>query len=142
MTMDATSRVQAIQDCEQALYRNYHALDDSDYPAVAAGFAADGVWHRQGKALQGRAAIEAELRQRPEGRVTAHIVTNVAVELLDEENAHLRYLMTAYRHDAAAAAQGPAPIGSILLVARQDDRVRRTGGRWLVVERTQRRLFA
>lgn len=140
--MDATSRIQAIQDCEQALYRTYHALDDGDYPAVAAGFAPDGVWHRQGKPLQGRAAIEAELRQRPAGRVTAHVVTNVAVELVDEDHARLRYLMTAYRHDAAAPLEGPAPIGSLLLVARQEEHMRRTGGRWLIVERTQRRLFA
>lgn len=142
MTMDAMLRIQAIADCQQALYRSYHALDDGDYPAIAAGFAPDGVWHRQGKALKGRAAIEAELRQRPEGRVTAHLVTNVAVEVLDEENAHLRYLMTAYRHDPAAPLQGPAPIGSLFLVARQEDRMRRTGGRWLIVERIQRRLFA
>ena len=130
--------------CQQAVLRFYAALDASDYPAVAAAMAPEGVWHRQGKALRGPAEVRAALAERPAGRVTAHLVQNLVVDLADERNATARYMSLVYRHDAGAGAppEGPAPLGAPLSIAAYADRLRRDeGGAWLVVERRSRRVF-
>jgi hypothetical protein len=130
--------------CQQAVLRFYAALDASDYGAVAAAVAPEGVWHRQGRALRGPAEVLAALAERPAGRVTAHLVQNLVVDLADERNATARYMSLVYRHDAGAgaASEGPAPLGAPLSIAAYSDRLRRDeGGAWLVVERRSRRAF-
>jgi hypothetical protein len=130
--------------CQQAVLRFYAALDASDYAAVAAAVAPEGVWHRQGKALRGPAEVRAALAERPAGRVTAHLVQNLVVDLADERNATARYMSLVYRHDAGTGAppEGPAPLGAPLSIAAYADRLRREeGGAWLVVERRSRRVF-
>ncbi len=130
--------------CQQAVLRFYAALDASDYAAVAAAVAPEGVWHRQGRALRGPAEVRAALAERPAGRVTAHLVQNLVVDLADERNATARYMSLVYRHDAGAGAppEGPAPLGAPLSIAAYADRQRRQdGGAWLAVERRSRRVF-
>jgi SnoaL-like domain len=134
--------------CQQAVLRFYAALDASDYAAVAAAVAPEGVWHRQGRALRGPAEVRAALAERPAGRVTAHLVQNLVVDLADERNATARYMSLVYRHDAGAGAgagappEGPAPLGAPLSIAAYADRLRREeAGAWLVVERRSRRVF-
>jgi SnoaL-like domain len=130
--------------CQQAVLRFYAALDASDYAAVAAAIAPEGVWHRQGRALRGPAEVRAALAERPAGRVTAHLVQNLVVDLADERNGTARYMSLVYRHDAGAGAppEGPVPLGAPLSIAAYADRLRREeGGAWLVVERRSRRAF-
>lgn len=140
--MDKAGWTQAVLECTQALYRTYHALDASDYEAVAAGFAEDGEWLRQGKLLKGRGAIVEALRARPANRVTVHLIQNPVVDLEGEGEARLVYLLTAYRHDAPSPLSGPAPLDRPLSIALQEERMVRTGGRWLVVRRSSRQVFA
>ena len=142
--MDETRVAALTLACQQAVLRLYAALDASDYAAVAAAIAPEGVWHRQGRALRGPAEVRAALAERPAGRVTAHLVQNLVVDLADERNATARYMSLVYRHDAEAGApqDGPAPLGAPLSVAAYADRLRREeGGAWLVVERRSRRVF-
>lgn len=94
--------------------------------------------------MRGPAEVRAALAERPAGRVTAHLVQNLVVDLADERNATARYMSLVYRHDAEAGAPpgGPAPLGAPLSVAAYADRLRRDeGGAWLVVERRSRRVF-
>ena len=139
--MDELRAAALILGAQQAVLRFYAALDRSDYEGVASGMAPDGVWHRQGKALQGPDAVRAALQERPAGRVTAHLVQNLVIELEGEDEASARYLTLVYRHDGAADAEGPAPLGTPLSIAAGTDRLRRQDGAWLVVERRSRRLF-
>ncbi|WP_426959420.1 nuclear transport factor 2 family protein [Muricoccus radiodurans] len=139
--MDELRAAALILSCQQAVMRFYAALDRSDYEAVASGMAPDGVWHRQGKALRGPDAVSAALQDRPAGRVTAHMVQNLAVDLVGDNEATARYLTLVYRHDGAPGAQDPAPIGNALSIAAAEDRLHRVDGTWLVMERRSRRVF-
>lgn len=139
--MDELRRTALIIGCQQAVHRFFAGLDASDYDAVAAGMAPDGVWHRQGKALRGPEQVRAALAERPAGRVTAHLVQNLVVDLEDERSATVRYLSLVYRHDGGTEGGGPAPLGQPLSIAAYSDRMRRDGDRWLVVERRSRRVF-
>ncbi len=139
--MDELHRAAAILGCQQAVHRFFAALDASDYDAVAAGMAPDGVWYRQGKELKGPDQVRTALADRPRGRVTAHMVQNLVVELEDQNTASVRYFSLVYRHDGDGSAPGPAPLGQPLSIASNTDRMRRDGDRWLVVERRSRRVF-
>jgi ketosteroid isomerase-like protein len=141
--MDELLAAARIVACQQAIHRFYAALDASDFATVAAAVAPDGVWHRQGKALRGPGDVAAALAERPAGRVTAHLVQNLVVTLEDPETATARYNTLVFRHDGAAGAPLPAPIGVPLSIAAAQDRLRRDAatGSWLVVERRSSRVF-
>lgn len=129
--------------CQQAIHRFYAALDTGDFDHLAAAMAPDGVWHRQGKALRGPGDVAEAMADRPAGRVTAHLVQNLVVDLQDGETATVRYNTLVFRHDGAAGAPAPAPIGVPLSIAAAQDRLRRdaASGAWLVVERRSSRVF-
>lgn len=129
--------------CRQAIHRFYAALDSGDFATVAAAVAPDGVWHRQGKALRGPGDVAQAMADRPAGRVTAHLVQNLVVELQDADTATARYNTLVFRHDGEAGAPPPAPLGVPLSIAAASDRLRRdpATGAWLVVERRSARVF-
>lgn len=78
LEIETTAR---ITRCSQAVMRFFAALDAGDIAAVSACMAEDGVWHRQGQALRGPDQVLAALKQRPAGRVTAHLVNNLVIDL-------------------------------------------------------------
>ena len=139
--MDEVRKAALIVGRQQAILRFYSALDRSDYDSLAAAMAPEGVWHRQGRALRGPDEVLAAVRQRPPGRVTAHLVQNLVVDLMNEDEATARYLSLVYRHDGPAGADEPAPLSAPLSISAGNDRLRRANGEWLVVERRSRRLF-
>jgi len=129
--------------CQQAIHRFYAALDTGDFATLAAAMAPDGIWHRQGRALRGPGDVAQAMAERPAGRVTAHLVLNLVVDLQDGETATARYNTLVFRHDGPAGAPPPAPLGLPLSIAAAQDRLRRDSatGAWLVVERRSSRLF-
>ncbi|MBV6304869.1 nuclear transport factor 2 family protein [Candidimonas humi] len=140
--MTAIERLAAIMDCQQAIQRFYLALDSSDFDAVAACMASQGVWHRQGAALCGPAQVRAALAKRPAGRTTAHMVQNLVIDIVDPGLAQARYLTLVYRHDAPAPPSGPVPLGTPLSISIHEERLVRTpAGDWLVQEKQSRRKF-
>lgn len=141
--MDEVRKAALITLCAQAIARFWAALDASDYETIAKSMAPEGVWHRQGKALQGPDGVRAALVERPAGRVTAHMVQNLVVDLVDENTATARYFSLVYRHDAERAPDGPVPLRDALSISAVSDRLRRgADGEWLVVERSSRPVFS
>jgi len=139
--MDCTARRAIEWDGAQTLLRFYDAFDAWDYEAMAALFTEDGVWHRAGQALRGRADIVAAMRRRSTTQTIRHVVTNLLVDVRDAGHAQARLYLTAYRHDAGAPRVVPAPLGPpalLLLVSAQ--LVRRPEG-WRIAEQTTRREF-
>ena len=143
MTIDPAARAMLAIGCQQAVYRFFAALDAGDMEAVAGTFGDDGVWHRQGAQLRGRAGVAAAMAARPSGRTTAHLVQNVVAEFDDERNAHVHYLVLTYRHDAPDGAPRPstAPMVAPYSIAAYDDRMRLDGDAWRVVERRSQNIF-
>ncbi|WP_431284803.1 nuclear transport factor 2 family protein [Humitalea sp. 24SJ18S-53] len=137
MTVDILLRAALVTTCQQAVLRFFSALDGGRWDEVAGSLAEDGVWHRQGKALRGPDAVRAAMADRPAGRVTAHLVQNLVIELDGERAATARFMALTFRHDGGT----PAPIGLPLSIAAYADRMRRDGDTWLVVERRGIRVF-
>ena len=136
---------QSIVLCSQAVMRFYAALDAGDIDGVAGLMAADGVWHRQGKALRGPAEVLAALRERPPGRVTAHLVNNLVIDLdASGQQATARYMLLVFRHDRAQPGDGPVPIaGSLLSITATTDHWRAAPhGGWLAVLKQGQTVFS
>lgn len=143
MNDDAMRRLLLKAGCREAVIRFFAALDAGRPGEVARAMAKEGIWHRQGAALQGPAGVAAALASRPAGRVTAHLVQNIVVDLDGDAEAAVHYVVLTYRHDAPAGApDGPAPLDRPLSIAAYDDRLRRVGDDWRVLERRSRVLFA
>lgn len=140
--MDPVRRAILGMSCQEAVLRFFVALDAGRMDEVASAMADDGVWHRQGAELCGPHEVSRALALRPAGRVTAHLVQNLIVDLADEENATVRYLVLTYRHDASGNAANTPPLEKPLSIAAYEDRMRRSGDTWLVQKRHSRAVFA
>jgi ketosteroid isomerase-like protein len=139
------STADRIVMCSQAVMRFYGALDAGDIAGVASWMAPEGVWHRQGQVLRGPAEVLAALQQRPAGRVTAHLVNNLVVDL-DEagDTASVRYMLLVFRHDRQQEGTGPVAIaGSLLSITETTDVWRKMpGAGWQAVLKEGRTLFS
>lgn len=133
----------ALIDCTQALYASYRALDQGDFSEVADGFAPDGVWFRQGRALRGPDEVRAALHARPSGRLSVHLISNVALLSWSADTVTLAYLLIAYSHDRAPGESAPVPAAMPVLIAWQNERMRfDSHGGWRTLERRSQPVFA
>ena len=80
--------------CTKMTLRFYRSLDTREHATVAAMFAPDGTWHRQGVLLNGPADVLAALEKRSPDRSTAHMLTNVWAEALDPDRARVHYYLS------------------------------------------------
>ncbi len=118
MSLSETAQLAVERAAERTILKMWAALDANDFDGVAASFADDGVWHRQGKQLVGPPGVSAALAERPKTARTRHVVTNVLVDAVDESRAEMQYYLTVYQHTAETAdAPPPAPMNLPLTVA-------------------------
>lgn len=118
----------------QGLNTFFGHLDERRYEELAAMFPPGGRWLRQGKWLEGRAAILAAMNARSASVRVRHIISNVIVRLRNADEAHVQAYLTAYRQ---LAGQAPA-LFSVNLVSNV---FRREAGRWLLAEQQLVREF-
>jgi len=102
--------VPALIEVQQTLYRLFLHFDRREHRQAADLMAADGVWERQGRQLRGPDGAFAILEERPPGRTTLHLLTNVLVDLVAEGRADAVFYITTLRHDGAEPPRGPVPI--------------------------------
>lgn len=142
---DATDRAAQIVLCSQAVLRFFSALDSGDIESVAHLMADRGVWHRQGQALEGPQQVLRALQQRPAGRVTAHLVNNLVIELDPSLNqATARYMLLVFRHDRADGSTGAVPLlSSLLSITDTTDLWQQVvPGQWRAVHKQGKTLFS
>lgn len=124
---------ESIAAVGETVVRFFAALDGGAFETLADLMAPDGVWHRQGKALAGREAILKAMAERGPDVRTAHLVTNLLVEP-DADAATARFIMTAFRHDGALAADAPAPLAGPFSIGFYTCRCVRHDGHWRIAE--------
>jgi ketosteroid isomerase-like protein len=135
MSLTDTNRALMVERAaERAIISLWAALDDGAFDAVANSFAADGVWHRQGKQLKGPAMVRAAMAERPAGARTRHVVTNMLVNARNENSAELSFYLTVYHHKGEPDAPSPAPMNVPLTVAQSKAVVQNDGSGWKISE--------
>jgi hypothetical protein len=139
MTLDSRRAIE--HDVEKVALRFFHYLDGGDYQKLAALFAADGVWHRQGTALRGPGAVLEAMHARPAGIVTQHFASNVVVEPSDAEHAEATLYLAVFAHSGGADAKPPAPMELPIQVAIFREKLVRSDDGWRIAEITSQQKF-
>jgi len=139
MTREAERAIE--WDCAQVLTRFFNYFDQWRYQDMADLFAADGVWHRQGQALAGRAAILAALAERSTTQRVRHVVTNLQIDVLAADTAASLLYVTAYRHDSGAKQVDAPRIRAPYLLLVVPGRLRKAEAGWRIMRLEMNREF-
>ena len=129
-------------DCAQVVQKFYHCLDHKKYDEMVDLFAEDGAWVRLGKQLKGRETIRKAMRER-ESWLTAHLVSNLHVTVIDADHAETMQYITLYRHEGvdtgdAVTAQ---PVVLPLAVLRHRDKLVRERGAWKIQNKSSQQIM-
>jgi hypothetical protein len=117
---------------ENLIYEFFYCLDERRYRELSDMFAADGVWHRQGKELRGPDAVMDAMKQRPPGFTTRHLITNVMVDVDGPDAASARFYMTVFVHEGAEPPKAAVPMAVPMHVSSFEQKFVNRGGRWLI----------
>lgn len=138
--MDSSTLRNIEWDCSKLLIKFYNLLDQKRYEEMAALFTSDGVWVRLGKELTGPSGILKEMNER-EDWLTVHLVSNIEINVIDQDRAETMQLVVQYRAENYDPATGPAPIVSPMGVLRHRDQLVRDKGAWKFERKTSRAVF-
>jgi hypothetical protein len=127
-------------DCAQLLIRFYNLLDAKRYEDMANLFADDGVWVRLGKELVGPVGILNEMKERDDW-LTAHVVSNIDVKIIDADRADTSQYVTLYRHENWKPSGGPAPVIPPMGILHHRDQLVRVDGVWKFKRKTSRAIM-
>ena len=141
MAMNQLEKTISIMECQQAIHSFYMSLDSSDFQTVSGLFALNGVWHRQGKQLVGPSSVLEALLDRPVGGVTAHMVQNMVISVLDHQSASATYLTMVYRCDRLEPSNEPAPMLPLSILKYVDTFTKDSTGNWLLLSKTSKQIF-
>jgi hypothetical protein len=127
-------------DCTQLLIKFYMSLDEKRYDDLANLFAEDGSWVRLGRELVGPKAIVTEMAER-EDWLTAHLINNIQIEIVDADNVDTSQYITLYRQEGWEGEDGPAPVVLPLGILRHRDKLVRVDGTWKFKRKTSRAIM-
>ncbi len=133
--MDPVERLLAIEDCQRLMIEYALRFDHGRGTAVAELFTEDGAWRSNTIDAVGHEQLRAFflLREQLIDRVTRHVVTNIAVDVIDRDHATARSIAVEIRDDVGtdglAVDTRPAVVGDY------EDTLVRFDGRWLFAER-------
>jgi hypothetical protein len=102
--ISSTSAAAVLPALTQQLHRFFHLMDGRGYDGMLDLFTDDCRWLRQGRWLEGKAAVRDALEARPADTDTRHVLSNAHVAELADGHAVLEACMTAYRYPAADPA--------------------------------------
>lgn len=133
--MDDSKRHRVERECARLSVAYARNVDFKDFEGFAALFAEDGVLEA-GVRVQGRDTILQGLKQRDEKLRSRHVITNVAIDVVDEDHATGTAYVTVYRHVGPEGdGAGPVPLASPALVGHYEDAFVRTAEGWRFAER-------
>jgi len=138
MPQDPVAQLLDERACERLVIDYTHLVDFGEAARIADLFTSDGIWEAAGVRMVGQDAIRAGFlaRQGVARRTSRHVCSNVAITLLNPDEASgLSYLVN-YRHDSASgSAERPAPAGHPKFVGEYHDRFARTPDGWRIAHR-------
>lgn len=137
--MDDLARLLIERACERLVTDYARFVDFGEASRIADLFTADGVWETEGVRMDGRDAIRAGFGRREQvtRRVSRHVCTNVAIDVLSGDEARgLAYLVN-FRFDRREGDDPamPAPAGHPKYVGEYHDRFVRTPDGWRFAQR-------
>jgi len=124
--------------CTALVHAFFAGLDGNDPDAVAACFAPEGVWVRQGKPLAGPGAIRAACAARPADRATAHVITNLSLRPEAPDRVTATFALLAYLSAREARGWSRPELAPIRACT---DALVRTPDGWRIGHKDSRQLM-
>jgi hypothetical protein len=116
--------------CEELSITYARAIDFRDYDYFITLFTEDAVLDT-GKPRQGRAAIAESLTRRPDELRSRHVISNVFIDVLNENEARGISYLTLYRHVGEESLKGePIHFDGPAGVGHYEDRFEKTAEGW------------
>jgi SnoaL-like domain len=141
--MDDSKRAQIAQACERLLLEVAHLTDHGPHESIADLFTDDGELDRDGTVIRGRQALRDSYVKRPVTLMTRHLVSNVMVTLVSENEANCRACATVYRFRSQDGVRPVPPVdceGPESVVEFEDHLIRTADG-WKVRRRVLRTVI-
>jgi hypothetical protein len=123
---------ETISLCRNQVLAFFRDLDENDYESLVVRMTADAVWHRQGKVLNGRAAVLQALSARSGTMRIHHLISNLFADVADDNRCAMRGYMLVVRHEAGRPLEGPAPLAGIENIRTTHVELARVDGAWLI----------
>ena len=134
--MDLEQRVLIEHACTRLCHEYARAIDFRDYDNFPLLFTEDAVLD-VGNLLEGRAAILASVMRRPDELRSRHVISNITIDVLNEDEARGTAYLTLYRYLGKASLQrDPIPFIGPAAIGHYEDRYQRDAGGWLFQRRT------
>ena len=124
----------AYPELLQLTNRFYYCLDEFRYQDLASLMREDGIWHRQGKVLKGRAQVIAALEERPRTQRIRHVITNAFLESESADAANLVAYLTAYKYDDGKPIKATPTIDGPFRLLLVRKRFAKANGKWAIAE--------
>ena len=121
-----------MAEAVSAVVQFYRHLDDRNVAGLTALMQPDGVWHRQGAALVGEAAIAAALARRSPTMRIHHLLTNTFAVPAGADGASFTAYMLVVRHEPGGPLAGPAPLSGIENIRTIRASLRHTAQGWRI----------
>ena len=139
--MDSLARMQIEHACARLIKVYCNSIDAHDVDRLIGVFAKDAVWQRPGNPpLNGLSAIREFVDHHGAGETSAHYVTNIVVDVEDENHASSNGYALVFRGHGSAAT-GPLPMSLPRLVVHYQHKFIRTGEAWYIKYMETRWLF-
>lgn len=136
MSMTDARRREIEQDCAKLVTAYSVCIDHRRFDRLIGLFAEDAVLSLDGYRLEGRARIDAYMRERPKSRTTRHVISNMLIDVLDADSAEGLSYLTGYRFDAHDDSERKRlPFEGPFVVGSYSDRFVRTAEGWRFAER-------
>jgi ketosteroid isomerase-like protein len=124
-----------IRACEALSIAYARAVDFRDYDYFVTLFTEDGVLDT-GKPMEGRAAIAKSLSHRPDELRSRHVITNIFIDVLNENEARGISYLSLYRHVGPESLKGePIDFDGPAAVGHYEDRFENTPDGWKIKRR-------
>ncbi|ARP79376.1 hypothetical protein CAL12_00095 [Bordetella genomosp. 8] len=121
-----------ISLCRNQVMGFFRDLDDKSYDSLVGRMTPDGIWHRQGKVLNGREDVMRAMSARSPTMRIHHLISNLYADRADERRCVMRGYMLVVRHEAGRPLQGPAPLDGIENIRTTHIELVRVDGAWLI----------
>jgi len=132
--MNFTTRLEIEHACTRCAIDYSHKVDFGDFEGFANLFAENGVLSVGSLHLDSRANIGKAMSQRPAEILSRHVITNIAINVIDEEAAvGMAYFML-YR-TIVGNENDPTAVPPVAVVGHYKDKFEKTTDGWKFAER-------
>ena len=139
--MDPLKRLEIEHACARLIRVYCQAMDTHNVDRLLGVFAKDAVWQRPGNPpLKGHSDFREFAAHHGQGEVSTHYVTNIVVDVEDEDHASSSAYGLVFR-GSGTLAEGPLPVALPRLVVQYQHKFIREEGEWRIKYKETRWLF-